>query len=251
MSGLVPLLKKEFKEQVRTHRLLIVTAIFLFFGLLTPIELKYLPQIIQLAGEQMNIEIPPPTAIQSLAEYAGTIGQIGVLLTVLIAMGAIANELRRGTAVMTLSKPVTRAAYVNAKLIAVSLTFLIALVVASLFCFGYTVWLIGPADVLPFVALNLLLILFLIFCLSIALLFSSMFKSSLAAGGLAIAILIVQAIFSALPYIGNYFPSKILTWGTNLLNGSGISYWWALGVTVASIIICIYFAQRILKTKEL
>ena len=102
MKGLTPLLKKELKEQLRTYKLLIVGGIFIVFGITTPLMLKFLPEILKIAGEQMVLDIPPPTAAQSLAEYAGTIGQVGVLVAVLIAMGCIANELRRGTVVMTL-----------------------------------------------------------------------------------------------------------------------------------------------------
>ncbi len=150
MNGLIPLLKKELREQLRTYRLVIVGGVFLFFGITTPLLLKYLPEIIKLAGQNVPVEIPPPTAAQSLLEYAGTIGQIGVLVAVLVAMGSVANERSRGTAVMTLSKPVTRAAFIGAKWTASSLTFLVSLAAASLVCLGYTVWLIGPANAIGF-----------------------------------------------------------------------------------------------------
>ncbi len=251
MTGMMALLKKELKEQVKTYRLLIVGAIFVFFGLTTPLLLKYLPQIIKLAGTDIPMDIPAPTAVQSLTEYAGTIGQLGVLMTVLVAMGAIATEVQRGTAVMTLSKPVTRAAFVNAKLIATSATFMVSMVAASLFCYVYTILLIEPAAFIPFVGLNLLVGVFLVFCLAVTLLFSSLFRSSLAAGGVAIAVLIGQAVLSALPTVGDYFPGKLLAWGNALLAGGGKDYWWALGVTGVGIIACLYGAQRVLQRKEI
>jgi ABC-2 type transport system permease protein len=245
MRGMGPLLKKELLEQLRTYRLLIVGGIFLFFGLSTPILLKYLPEIIKLAGEQIPVEIPPPTAIQSLAEFAGTIGQIGVLVAVLVSMGVIANELKNGTAFMTLSKPVTHSAFVNAKFIAMSLTFIVSLILSALCCYAYTVWIIGPASFLLFIVQILL------FCLAVTVLFSSFFKSSLAAGGLAIAVIIGQQVISSIPYIGNYFPGKILSWGNNLLNGSEVVYTWALIITIVLICLCLYLAQRALKYKEM
>jgi ABC-2 type transport system permease protein len=251
MKGLAPLLKKELREQLRTYRFLIVGGIFLLFGITTPLTLKYLPEILRLAGEDIIIEFPPPTAVQSLAEYASTIGQMGLLVAVLIAMGSIANELRQGTAVMTLSKPVSHAAFVSAKLIAVSLTFLVSLTVASLFCFAYTVWLIEDASIWAFAGLNLLLGLFLVFCLAVTLLFSSFFKSSVAAGGLSVAVLIGQAGLSAVPLIGNYMPGKLLGWGTNLLASRGDSYWWALATTIVAIWLCLYLSQRLLKNRDL
>jgi len=78
-----------------------------------------------------------------------------------------------------------------------------------------------------------------------------MFKSSLAAGGISIGIIICLALISTLPVIGNYLPGKLLTWGNNLLSGSGDSYWWALIVTVGIMGLCLYLAQYVLKKKEI
>jgi len=252
MKGFAPLFKKEIREQLKLYRLVIVLGVFLLFGLTSPLTLKYLPEIMKLAGDQgMSIQLPIPTAAQSLASYAGDIGQIGALVAVLIAMGCIANELKSGTAIMTLSKPVSRGAFVSAKLLAVSLTFLVSMVIASLVCFGYTVWLIQGAAVWPFVRLNLLLALFLIFCLAVTMLFSSLYKSSLAAGGLALSVIVSQGIISAIPIVGKYMPGKLLDWGTNLLTGSDKTYWWAFGITIIAIGACVYFSQRFLKNRDL
>jgi ABC-2 type transport system permease protein len=251
MTGFIPLLKKEIKEQLRTYRLLIVGGVFVFFGITTPLLLKYLPEIIGLSGQQIPIEMPPPTAIQSLNEYAGTIGQLGILVAVLVAMGGIASEVRRSTAVMILSKPVSYIAFVNAKFVAMSLTFLVSLTIASLFCFAYTAWLIGNASVVAYVGMNLLLGLFLMFCLALTLLCSTVFKSSVAAGGLAMAILVAQAVLASLPVIGDYFPGKLLAWGTYILEARGINYWWALGITIVVTGTCLIASQRILRNKEL
>ena len=250
MTGFMPFLKKELLEQLRTHRLLIVGGVFLFFGLMTPLLIKYTPELIKLSGPDFKIEMPPPNAAQSLIEYASMIGQLGILIAVLVAMGAVANEIRSGTAVITLSKQITRAAFVLAKLIGMSATFLASLMVASFICFGYTGWLIGAGDGLAFFELNLLLAVFLIFCLAVTVLFSCLFRSSLAAGGIAIGVIIILSVLSAVPVIGDYLPGKLLGWGTGLLDSGG-AYWWALGITCALIILCVYLAQRILKMREL
>ncbi|OGO36880.1 MAG: hypothetical protein A2147_11600 [Chloroflexi bacterium RBG_16_57_8] len=251
MTGLWPLLKKEIKEQLRTYRLVVVGGVFLLFGITTPLMLKYLPEIIKLAGENIPVDIPPPAAVDSLVEYAGTIGQIGVLVAVLVGMGSVANELQRSTAVMTLSKPVTRSAFVTAKLVAMSLTFIISMALASAFCFAYTVWLIGGANAAQFVGLNLLLGLFLVFCLAVTVLFSSLFRSSLAAGGIALGVLVAQAGFSVLPVVGSYMPGKLLGWGSSLVMGGRETYWSALAITALLIVLCVYLAQRSLRNKEM
>lgn len=252
MNGFIPLVKKEIKEQLRTYKVLIVGGIFLLFGITTPLLLKYMPELLEFAGsEGMEIIIPPPTAAQSLTEYAGTVGQIGVLIAVLMAMGSIANELRNGTAIITLSKPVSRASFVIAKLVAVSLTFIVSLIVASSVCYVYTVLLIENSYLTGFIFQNVLLIVFFIFCIALTLVFSSLFTSSLAAGGLAIAVIISQAGLSAIPGIGEYFPGKLLSWGNQLIARQDATNWWALIITVIVIILSVYFSQKILNKKDL
>ena len=250
MSGLGALLKKEFREQLKTHKFLIIAAVFLLFGLGTPLMLKYLPELLKLAGEEIIIEIPPATPVQALAEYADTAVQLGVLMAVLMAMGAIARERESGTAAMTLSKPVSRGAFVLAKLVAMSTSFLVAIGLASIACYGYTVILIGEADALAFVVLNLLLGLFLVFCLSVTLLFSSLFRSQLVAGGLALVILIGQALIAGVPWIGGYMPAGLISWGTGLLSGTASSAWIAVGATLAAVILCLYLSWLSLRRKE-
>ena len=205
----------------------------------------------KLSGETIQIQVSAPTAVQSFTEFAGTIGQIGIVVAVLVGMGIVANELRHGTAVMTLSKPVSRAAFVSAKLTAISLTFLMALAVAASFCFFYTDWLIEDITAMAFFQSNLLLGLFLLFCLAVTVLFSCLFRNSLAAGGIAIAVVISQMMMSGIPVIGDYLPGKLLEWGTGIITGIGQSYWWALGVTIAFMVLAVYLGQYSLKRREI
>ena len=66
MTGLLPLLGKEIKEQLRTYKLVIVGGVFLLFGITTPLMLKYLPQILEMFGEGMDITMPELTAAQAV-----------------------------------------------------------------------------------------------------------------------------------------------------------------------------------------
>ncbi len=250
MQGLLPLLKKEIKEQFKTYRFLVVMSVFLLFGLTTPLTLKYLPEIIKMAGEGVEMNFPPPTAIEALLSYAGDISQIGIFVIVLVVMGSIANELQRGTALIVLSKPISRTAFVTAKLLALSMTSLVSLAASSLVCFGYTVWLIGGADVSNFIGLNIMVALFMVFSISITLLFSSIFRSSLAAGVVALAVIIGQAILTAVPKVGDFMPGQLLGWGNSILTG-GDTYWWAMAVTVVLTILFVYLSQRALSSKDI
>ena len=251
MNGFGVLLKKELKEQLRTYKLLIAAAVFLLFGLGTPLLIKYTPQLIEMAGEDLVIQMPPPSAAMAITEYASTIGQVGVLVAVLVAMGAVARERSRGTAAMVLSKPVGMGAFIIAKLTAMSATFIGALTLGSVACYTYTVLLIEPADISTFLALNLLVALFLVVCLAVTLFFSSIFRNQLAAGGIALAVIIMQALLTQIPGFGDYLPVKMIAWGTDLIEGQAPAAWGAVGVSVALIIACLYFSRLILQRREL
>jgi ABC-2 type transport system permease protein len=119
-------------------------------------------------------------------------------------------------------------------------------------CWGYTLVLFGDAHTLGFVLQNLLLALFFFFCLTVTLVFSSLMKSRLAAGGLALAFIIFLSVISALPWIGRFLPGALLSWGNHLVLGQpGGSEWGALVVTAGLIGLGIYLTWANLRKKEL
>lgn len=256
MSGFWVLLRKELKEQFKTSKVIVVVAVFLFFGLGTPLLTKYTPMLLESMGSTgtggITIEMPDPTSSDSLLEYSSTMAQFGVLMAILVAMGAIAKEAETGTAAMVLSKPVGRLAFILAKLKAEAFTFLLAFLLGGLACWGYTLVLFGDAGILGFLYQNLLLFLFFILCLTVTLFFSSLMKNQLAAGGLALASVIGISAFSALPKVGRYLPGGLLNWGNRLvLNQPGGSEWGAVAVTAALIALGVYCTWLMMRKKEL
>jgi len=253
MRGFMALLKKELTEQVRTNRIVITAGVFLFFGLATPLMIKYLPELIEMAGETgMEIEIPPPTPAQAMGEYVGTMMQFGVLAAILIAMGAIARERESGTAALVLSKPVGYPAFVLAKFKALGVTTLIAVLLGGLACWGYTHLLFDGAPGLGFLYANAILLLYLLLAVAITLMYSSFFKSQLAAGALGLVTVIGLSVVSSLPWVGKYLPGALVGWGNQLLAGApGGEAWGALAVTMVLIVLSLFLAWTALKRKEI
>ncbi len=245
------MIKKELKEQVKTYKFLIVAGVFMLFGLSTPLLFHYLPELLKLSGEDIDIELPTFTAAQVVGEYTSTLTQIGILVVILIGMGAIARERERGTAAMTLCKPVGRGTFIFGKLVGLSVTFLVSLALAGIACYGYTTFLFGEVNGSAFLALNLLLGLFFVVCLSITLFCSSLFKNQLAAGGVALVVLIGQALMSGIPWIGSYTPGKLVSWGTELVSGTASSAWPAVAASLGIVVVCLFFSWFVLQRKEL
>jgi ABC-2 type transport system permease protein len=243
--------KKEMVEQYRTFRLLIVLAALLFFGFATPLLLKFLPDILATSSQQIPLQIPTFTAKDAILSYISNLGQIGLLIVVLVSMGAIASERERRTAVMTLSKPVGFGAFVCAKLASLAVLFGVGLMLGALGCYLYTLILLGDFNPGTFLQINLLVGLYLLVCISVTLMFSSFFKNQLAAGGLAFVTLIVLWLLSNLPGVGQAMPYGLMNWASSLANGGGASHWSALIVSLALVIVVTLAAWQVLRRTEL
>ncbi len=119
-------LRKEVLELVRTHRLLVMAVILIFFGLSSPLFAKLLPEMMGLVpgGEDFLSLIPTPTISDAIAQYVKNLSLFGVLVAYLMTMGAVATEKERGTAVLMLVKPLPRAVFLLTKFVALALAFL-------------------------------------------------------------------------------------------------------------------------------
>ena len=87
----VTALRKELLEQWRTRRVLVVAAVLLIFGLLSPLLARYTPELISLLPEAESLGelIPTPTVSDAVGQYLENMSQFGVILA-LLAVGLMA-----------------------------------------------------------------------------------------------------------------------------------------------------------------
>ncbi|MCJ7522967.1 MAG: ABC transporter permease subunit [Dehalococcoidia bacterium] len=249
MGSFVILFKKELKSNLRTHRILIVAAVFFVLGLGTPLILKYLH--VFLPADTTDIVIPEFAAIDVIVGYLDSLGQVGLLLAILVAMGSVARERESGTAAMTLSKPVGCGPFVAAKLAALALVFAIGIVVGAVGCYLYTAVLFESTGVMDFFLATLLAALYLLFCLAVTVMYSCFFKSQLPAGGLALVTLIALTATSSLPVMKEYSPGALLSWSESIVSGSGSNAWGAVIVSLGLIVLTAVIGWQVFKVKEL
>ena len=210
MTGFGPLLRKELLEQWRTTRLPLVATVFLLVGLSSPLLARFTPEILKaVGGSQFTIVLPTPTAADAYDQLAKNVGQFGALIAVLLAMGSVATEKERGTAALILVKPVSRGAFLVAKLVAIATTLAIATAIAGMGAWFYTLVLFEPLPLAGFVGAMVLQWLALVAFAAITFLGSTLTRSALAAAGLGVAAFIVMGILSILPTIGPYLPTGL------------------------------------------
>lgn len=237
MAGFGALLRKELLELWRTARLPVVATVFLLVGLGSPLLARFTPELLKaVAGDQIPIQLPTPTAGDSVDQLAKNLGQFGGLIAVLLAMGSVATEKERGTAAMILSKPAGRGGFLLAKLVAIGTCLGIAVAVATAGAWFYTFVLFEPLSPLGVAASAVLQWLLLMALAAVTFLGSVLTRSSLAAAGLGIVVFIVLGIAGAFPTIERFVPTGLSRPARALALGtSGPDPWTPVVATVVLI----------------
>jgi ABC-2 type transport system permease protein len=247
-------LRKELMEQWRTKRVLIVAAVLVVFGLASPLLAKVTPELLKSipnlpAG--LGDLIPEPTLSDAVSQYIKNMSQFGILLAVLMSMGAVTQEKERGTATMILTHPVSRWTFLLAKFAALGVTFTASLALSALGCWYYTLLLFDALAWGPFLALNGLMLLVFLVYIAVTLFCSTLARTQGAAAGLAFAALVLVAGVGSLPRIGEYFPGQLFNWGATLALGGEASNWPAFWVSLGLIVFSIATAWFIFRKQEL
>ncbi|MBN2358975.1 MAG: ABC transporter permease subunit [Deltaproteobacteria bacterium] len=256
MSGLLPLLRKELRELLRTYRALVVAVAFVIVGLGSPLAAKLTPRLLSsLASDPTGgVELVltrEPSTNDALFQYHKNLALLPVLV-ILLAMGSLSSERRRGTAQLVLTKPISRRAYLLAKLIAPGALYLAGIAVAGGGCLLYTWLLFGAVDVGGFILLNLLYLLALWFYLAVTVLASAALDSAIAAGGVGLAAFALCGLLGSFDRIGRYSPGGLFNAALALVRGTdraGLVP--SLVATALLIAVCAAIADRVLEHQEL
>ncbi|EPD10716.1 hypothetical protein Lpp48_08273, partial [Lacticaseibacillus paracasei subsp. paracasei Lpp48] len=65
MNAAIIFTKKELLESWRTHRLLILTVVFLIFGILSPLIAKLMPELLKGGLGGIKVAVPKPTSLDA------------------------------------------------------------------------------------------------------------------------------------------------------------------------------------------
>jgi ABC-2 type transport system permease protein len=229
MMGFRVLLIKELREQLRTNRLIAVAAVFVLFGVLGPLTDRYMKELFDAVGSQgggMTFQVPAPSLAGAAAQILKNLSQFGIICALLLGMGSVAWEKERGTAGMILTKPASRAAFLAAKVVAISLTLGFAVALGTGLAYLYT-WLLYPS-VFPlggYVAMALLMWWMCVAFAAITVLGSTVTRSAVAAAGIGLLAMLAFGIVGALPVVGDYSLSSLGKPALDLMLGRDPGSW--------------------------
>jgi ABC-2 type transport system permease protein len=253
VSGFVAFVRKELREIPRTWRIWVLPGVLVFAAVSGPVLTALLPTLAERFGGSapgLSIEIGTLTARDAYMEYLGNLREL-VLLALLIAYGGlVSGELRGGPGALVLTKPLSRTAYVLAKLAAQSLLLLVATVLATALCIGITTALfdLGPvADLATAVGLWLAYALWLL-CLVLAL--SSLLSAPVAASATAVGVYIALAVLSQFTF-ARATPAALSSLAGETLAGDAVAAAWPLAVAAVTAAALVLIAVLRFKRREI
>lgn len=246
-------LRKELLELWRTRKLIVVLAVLVAFGFMSPIFAKITPDLIESMGEgQMNgivIQVPEPTQKDAIDQFIKNMTQFGLLLAVLMSFGAIVGERERGQAALMFPHPLPREVFVLAKFAALVLLFAGGVLLGAWATYVYTALLFDAPDLAGFAALIALLILWLAGWVALSLLASTLGRSMTGAGGIAFVFVLIVLLAGMFTHLA---PDALLDWGRALAVGDHApARWGALIVALAIPALAVGASCMILRRQEI
>ncbi len=213
------LLAKEFRSNWRSFRFPALLLVFLFFALLDPVSNKYMHEIIAYFA-QMEFPLPDPSPQDAFFSFLSSVSQIGILVLIFVTMGIVAKEKESGVAGWMLSKPVGRWNYLAAKVISIYAVVILGLGAAAAVAYLYTWLLLGPVAAGGALWATVSLIAYTLFIGSITFFCSTVLKSPLQAGGVAVLVFFTSGALQLL--VGNtaarsVYPNTLLSELVNLV----------------------------------
>lgn len=114
MSGYIAFLKKEFTENIKNYRFLILFAVFLAFGIMSAFLAKFTPEILSTLAADMQMT-SEPVALDAWKQFYKNISGVGFSAFIILFGSCLSNEYSKGTLVLMVTKGLSRKAVILAK----------------------------------------------------------------------------------------------------------------------------------------
>jgi ABC-2 type transport system permease protein len=253
MSGTVVFARKEALEILRTWRIWVLPGILLFFALTGPVLARFTPEIVgALAADQLGgFKIPTPTYLDAYAQWVKNLSQIALFALIIIYGGLVSGESRSGTAVLVLTKPVSRSTFVVVKAAVHAVFFAALLVVGTLLTWGLTAVAFheAPGSALWSSALVSLVLgeLFI----AVMTLLSVLIGSSAGAAGAGLGAYALLSIAGIWKPLARYSPAGLGNDATALAAGTATDVLWPVLTSLALMVALVALAAVLFRRKDL
>lgn len=254
MKTLITLIKKDLLDQLRTKKILILSIVFLFTAISSPIIAKITPELLKsLSVPGMTITLPTPTYADSLDQFIKNTSQIALLVLVFVVAGAVSDEKNRKTLEILLTKPASRTLFILSKFKSYFISISAIFIATSILFYTYTISIFGTFNLLNFAEMVVNILLYILMIVSVTILASTIVTNSIAAGGIGfISFILFGSIFNMFEILKPYSPNKIFSSYKDLIvNGWNNDLFAPIVVILLVILVSILTAVAIFNKQEI
>ena len=254
MRIFLSLLKKEAIEGARTKKTTSTLILFLFIGLISPLTAKLTPLILQsIATGNIDINVAPPSEIDSWTQFFKNISQIGMFGLAIILSTQMANEFQKGTLINLLSKGLPRYQVVLSKIFYNFILWFIAYFCSFILTYFYTKYFFGISFPIRNILMAALLpFIFGLFLISLEILAGVISGNVIGTLILTTAGIVIQLILSIRDEIVKYMPIALIGKPVNLIKGIGYDDYYVPIITgIILLILCIVISIAVISKKQI
>ncbi|MHA6512273.1 ABC transporter permease [Tessaracoccus sp. Z1128] len=245
-------LAKDLVEIVRTWRIWVLPGILLFSAVTGPPTAAYTPELLAtLGGDIFTAEMPDPTWVDSYAQWTKNLSQIVAFALVIMLGSAISGEKRAGTAVMVLTKPVSRAGFVVSKFVSTAVLLVGATLAAMLVTWGVTLIWFPDAPLRPLLAATAAWLLFALLLVAVVLLGSAAVDSGAGAAGIGLGFFFLLMISGIWGPMLRWTPAGMVNAPVALGADVEVSLLWPALTTAALTAVLVWATARVFERREL
>ena len=254
MNGFSAFLRKELTEIRRTWRLWVIPGMLVFFGLTSPLIAALTPALVEsMAASQPGvvIQLPPPSALDAYAQFIKNLDQFVLIAVVITGAGVVSGERTTGTAILALTKPLSRGAFVVAKIIAQIALLVAATVLGTIVCVAMTAVVFDGGNVARLVTAVALWLLYASLLVVVMTLCSAAFRSRGAAAGAGLGFYFLTLLLSSWGPAARYGFVGLWPALRDALMGEPLAVAWPIATALVAIVLGVTGAVWIFERQEL
>lgn len=216
MKQFIILLKKDLMELFRTKEFLILASIFIFFALMSPLMAKMTPEVLKMLGDDIIIQIPEISIIDSYIQFFKNLSQIVIFTLIIIFSSLIVNDRVKGLYTNLINNGVNKRNYIFSKITSQLLIVTLIYIISILFFGFYNLVLFDEMFMNYSIYSFISFYIYIIFIISIINMFSTISKSNTISITLSFITMFLIMIFDLFKF-GKYLPNYLISISNNIL----------------------------------
>lgn len=256
MKSLFAFMKKEWMEQIRSGRFMILGILFVLFGIMNPAIAKLTPWLFEvmadsLAESGMMVTTVTVDAMTSWTQFFKNI-PMGLIAFVLLESSIFTKEYQSGTLILALTKGLERYKVLLAKTVVLLVLWSVCYWICFAITYGYNAYFWDNS-----IAQNLLFSvvcwwLFGIWTIFLVVLFSAIATNNTGVLAGTGGVVLCAYLIGLLPKVNKYMPTKLMGTAGLLAGAEDISaYTNVIVITVMSCVGCLLVSILLLNKKQI